>query len=278
MIIYINGQQLSRQALGRAVLRSDSAPIPITLEAVVRWKVAVGDTVSVLGAEMTVEQVEAVSGQEQGGVEMSSTRLFAVLSGVRALAHPAKRCVNEETSNLSQCLAASGCRARITGDFPVDRFTVLRGQHPSFMTAMALQDAGAILRWKKGLEAVRIDEGMRRAPVAVLPDTAVLEEDAAIESEADVPLFFTLSANTSAATPVDGEGRIAYAHRRTASTDQLLRLSTILRRAGTLRIAQDTRIAAGDVVDLMGDRLMVITAAHVLDGQSQYTKLWVGKP
>ena len=65
---------------------------------------------------------------------------------------------------------------------------------------------------------------------------------------------------------------------------QLQNMSKCLVQRKTAKIALDIRLCAGDVIDIQGDKpLVIITAAHVFESGtdtggsgSQFTKLWLG--
>lgn len=275
MILISDGRIIPGPDITQAVLRSDSTPIPVTLEATIRGTVAVGGEIEANGLPLTVVKTRTVPGQDQQGHETSATKVTAILAALKDVAAPARDAVILEGRTLSAAYQRLGYAGALANAPSVPRFAVLKGQFPTPALAQAAYEAGGMIRFNRRLEFLRLDDAMQAKPVAEYPDTVVVRQAGDLDAEDDIPSAFSLSptgASIGRASPRRCPKFLPH-HDSIA----LHTMSRALVLAGTIKVTLSPRICAGDAVQVMGTTYVVITAAHVFEQASQYTKLWLGR-
>lgn len=281
MITLENGRTLQNDVVLSLIIRSDTSPIPVTMEADVRDLEGVekwmqeGRSVSVGKYEFSIAKSRLVSGGlQQGDRETGGWSITCVMKGLRAIGQPMARNVFKDDPTIGECYRLSGSEVNVSGDVRGVRFALLRGDVPSIMINRVLQEAGAIVRWKNGnAAALRFDEVKAQKPIRYLPDIQGADDEQGYVVRTIVPQYVS----------IDREGVYQEARRNIAApvvyvplhgANALRLMQQVLVQKKVARIMLDMNIDAGDIVDVNGERLMVITAAHVpIDG---YTKLWLG--
>lgn len=292
MILFLsNGKQIRGDVIKSAVLRSDLAPIPLTLEAEVRADadmvrlLAEGQTITA-GADKLyiVKSVTGIDRAYQGQRELAATRITALLEPCHRVGFVRTTAIVKEDATLSAIYRAAGATIKaIDADFPVPRFTCLVGGTPTFPIARALQEEGGVVRWKGSrLKYVRLADLFAQKPVIDVPDDAADDVDSGFTERHMVPWFFSL----------DPRGEMVFGNREKGRSVQfspftdpgrLRALTRCLVRRKVSKLSYAPNILAGDLVNFIGGtKLAVITAAHVFEsgtdgsGSNQYTRLWLG--
>lgn len=293
ILCFADGRQIRGDLIQFAALRSDLAPIPLTLEA----DILAGD--EDMDARLAQDQVLTVSGgdalriiksvrvaerQSQGTRERAAYRITAVLDACHPAAFVRARAIAKERATLAAIYKAAGASLKaIAADFPVLRFNCPIGDTPTFHIARALQDAGGAVRWKAGrMQFMRLPDMFRQTPVMTLPDSASEHIDSGFMERHTVPWFFSLDDTGAAVFGNRGKSRAAR-YVPFADTQRLRNMTRCLVRRKTVRLGFSGQLCAGDLIAFTGGtRLAVITAAHVFESGSDtgasntYTKLWLG--
>lgn len=289
-----NGKQLRGDLILSAILRSDLAPIPVTLEAEIRageegfdgqlaegklLTLATGDTLHIVKSERIVRPYV------QGSRILDGFRVTALLAACLPVAYVRSRAIVKEDATLSAIYRAAGASVSVKSDFPVKRFSCLIGDVPSFQIARVLQEEGGVVRWKsKRLEFLPL-RGLNAADaVRTLPGRATEDEDAGFLERHAVPWFFSLdSAGGFIYGNRDKPRSVRYAPFKTEI--QLRNMTRALIRRRVVKTGYDQRICAGDCVTFEdGAKYTVLTAAHCFSNGSeeggasdQHTRLWLGE-
>ena len=295
MILFLaNGKQIRGDLIKSAVLRSDLAPVPMTLEADIRGgdaefdkQLVEGKTLSISSGDALhiVKSVRVAERSTQGTREMASFRLTALLESCLGVAYVRSRAIIKENVPLSALYKAAGATIKaVDADFPVPRFTCPVGETPTFHITRVLQEEGGVMCWKTGrLQFVRLPDLFGQKPVKTLPDNASDDVDGGFLERHAVPWFFSL----------DDDGVVVFGNREKPravryapfkDAQRLRNMTRCLVHRKTVRLTYDGRIGAGDLIAFAGGKkLVVITAAHVFgsgtdDGgaSSTYTRLWLG--
>lgn len=299
MILYLNnGSQIRGDLIKSAVLRSDMAPVPITLEAEIRTdddmvqRLTEGELITVGGSSASsgdalriIKSVAVANRVVQGEREMDAIQITAILDACHQIAFTRSRAIIKENASLSAIYRAAGATIKaVDADFPVSRFYCLVGDTPSYHISRVLQEEGGIVRWKSGrLQFFRLPDLFKQKAVMNLPYNASGDINSEFLERHEVPWFF--STNDSG-TYIFGNQqkarRVRYAPFK--NTQQLRNMSRCLVQSKVSKIHPSMQIAAGDLINFVGDEpLCVITAAHVFEsgtdgsGNNQYTRLWCGK-
>lgn len=296
MILFlVDGSQIRGDLIVTATLRSDLAPIPMSLELDVRageesierllaqdelLSTAAGDKFRI------VKSCKAQSKDVQGENLMAVMRVTALLDACHGIAFVRSRAIVKERASLAAIYRAGGATVRgIDADFPVPRFCCLVGETPTFHIARVLQEEGGVVRWKDGkLAFARLQDLFKQAPVAKLPHSAADDVESGFLERHEVPWFF--SADASASFVFGNRDKPRTVLFAPFKDEQRLRnMTRCLIRRKVVKIPLNMVVGAGELVEFAdGTKLAVMTAAHVWEstggnggvGQN-YTRLWLGE-
>lgn len=294
ILTFADGKQIRGDLIKSATLRSDLAPIPLTLEAEIRAGeegmdklLAEGKTLIVRGSDTMriIKSIRVAGRSVQGKRNMEAYRIVALLDACQGAAYVRQRAIIKENASLAAIYRAAGATIKgVDADFPVPRFCCPVGDTPTFHIARVLQEEGGAVRWKNGkLQFVRLGDLFKQTAVLTLPDNAGENLESGFLERHTVPSFFSLAASGAA---LFGNRDKARAVRFSPFKDaqRLRNMTRCLVQRKVSRINLASQIAAGDLIAYAGGaKLTVITAAHVFgsgtdDGGAQeaYTRLWVG--
>lgn len=289
-----NGRELRGDWIKSATLRSDCAPVPLTLEADLRAgddqvdaQLAEGKTITVAGADTLriLKSTRVAERLVQGDRQMAGTRIVAALDACAAAAMVRRTPIIKENARLAEIYRAAGATLRgIDADFAVDRFCCPAGSVPTYAIAAALQEEGGVVRWRAGrLQFIRLADLFKGKPVMNLPNNASDDVRSGFLERHTVPWFYSLN---EAGEPVYGNrGKERVARYAPFTNEQRLRnMTRCLVRRKVVRIALNVAVCAGDLIELHdGLKLAVITAAHAFASgtdaggtREAYTRLWLG--
>jgi hypothetical protein len=294
ILFFADGKQIRGDLIKSAVLRSDLAPIPMTLEADIRagdddmdQRLAEGQLLSIGSGDALriVKSVRVADRAVQGTREMAAYRITALLDACHGAAYVRSRAIIKESATLAAIYKAAGAAIKaVDADFPVPRFCCPVGETPTFHIARVLQEEGGVVRWRGGrLQFVRLPDLFKQTQVLTLPDNTSDDVDSGFLERHEVPWFFSL----------DAAGAAVFGNRekpRTArfvpfkDVQRLRNMTRCLVHRKTSRISFSGQIGAGDLIAFAGGaKLAVITAAHVYESgtddggaSNTYTRLWLG--
>ncbi|WP_428383777.1 hypothetical protein [Nevskia ramosa] len=293
MLVYAGPdlRQVAGDVLLRAILRSDLAPVPQTVEIMVRddpdfraqW--AVGQIIAAGrdGARFKIVKsgVDGEAGLIQDDRKLGAIAVTGLLESCAPIASPLQRAVIRQGATLGGIYRACGANVRIEQDFVVPRFCAFTGDVPSLSIPIALQEEGAAMTYKAGrLSFRRLADLSAQEPIAELPDATDRSEQSEFKEMLAVPFAFSAAPDGSIIFGRRESGRAAFYSPR---TDQrvLNNLSAVLIRRRKLRAEFSGDIMAGDCLKVAGKSLIVITAAHVFDSTGtapeQYSLYWLGE-
>lgn len=274
--------------LGEVILRSDLAPVPRTVEMVVRLKDGIEARLK-KGAffwagrenlKYTVVKSQRVKADLiQGADQYGVLEVTGLLSSCAAVALPTARPIISDSERLGGIYRACGADVAITDDFVVSRFCCLSGGVPSFYIAQALQEEGAVMVLRDGRHKVtRLAELVSQAPKDNLGDSFNKIESDFLEKH-EIPSFFSVAADGSFVF-----GDYATARSRVflpRTNERVLRgASKVLVTRGEVDSQLAQTLQAGDVITANGVNMVIITAAHTFTQTEGITetnsKFWVG--
>ena len=277
----------------RAVLRSDLVPVPLTLEAEIRIDTEARQYFEVgrslftyAGDELEIIKSEFVqSGASQGDDVAAFVRLIAILKLVKDVSFIKPRAIIKAGATLAEVYRAAGATLRgIEGDFPVPRFVCMAGEVPTYHISRALQEAGGVVRWRHGrLSFIPLRMLFQQEPVDSIVDSSSDDVESGFLERHDIPWFYS----------VDADGQFVYGNRdkpravryQPGASEMMLRnLTSCLVHTKTTIVKYTERIAAGDLVEVVGGKpLVAMTVATLFsagtdgDAPEQYTRLWLGR-
>ncbi|WP_085618866.1 MULTISPECIES: hypothetical protein [unclassified Pseudomonas] len=285
------GDQIPTDVVIRWVNRSDLTPIPRNLEFTVKLingveeRLKKGVTVwsgrENLAYKIVKTMRDPPTGQVQGRDQQQSMSVTALLESCAPLAEPLAKAVVLRDAALSNVLRSCGAYMRIGSDFNVPRFTCFRGKQPSYSLATVLQEEGAVLVMSGGqLQAMRLTDLARQTPVDTIGQ---VDSSAKIDSEflerQHVPSWYTVDDSGAIVAGPMGDSRVVQFMPR-GDRHQLRNSSCVLVRTKIVDSQQCQQIQAGQVVNVAGENLVVMTAAHAAvqktGAMESSSRLWLG--
>jgi len=271
--------------------RSDLAPVPRTLEFTVKLidgvEKRVAEGASVWGGRENLRYLivktdrAAPMGQVQGQSQQQAMKVTALLYSCAKIASARSSAVLQENTTFGQAFRACGAYAQVENDFAVPRFTCFKGKIPSYPLVQILQEEGAALVLRGGrISAMRLSDMGKQVPV---DNIGQIDSSAKILSEylqlQDVPTYY--STNDSAAMVVGPSSQTRIMDYMPRTDERRLRnASSVLVRSKTVDSNICQHIQAGDVLQVAGENLIVITAAHAFESlegaQESRSRLWLG--
>lgn len=294
MNVYLkaNGQDMVPGDLVlRWVLRSDLAPVPRTVEMTLQNKDGLEQKLAEgasfwTGRELLEYRVVKVARDKpvaviQGKDQLSSFSVTGLLASCAEIAFRRPRAVIRERASLGELYRACGAKAAIANDFPVPRFACFAGQVPSIHLAKSMQEESAVLVFRdKRLSIERIADLFRQAPKDSIGQT---DSTDLIQSEFlqrhEIPAFYSLGADGGFVFGAFENARqFQYMPRSDERTLRNASRVLVTKRIADSQLAE--QINAGDVMDVMGEKHVVVTAAHVMQREEGVTesnsKFWLG--
>lgn len=272
--------------------RSDLAPVPRTLEFTVKLidgveqKVKEGASVWA-GREnlqyliVKTDRAQPV-GQVQGNNQQQAMKVTALLHSCAGIASARPMAVVQENTTFGAAYRACGAYAQIDNDFVVPRFSCFKGKIPSYPLVQILQEEGAALVMRGGsIGAMRLADMAKQLPVDSIGQ---IDSAAKIASEylqlQDVPTYYSTNVQASLVQGPNNQVRsVDYLPR--ADVRRLRNASSVLVRSKTVDSTICQQILAGDVLQVAGENLVVITALHAFENlegsQESRSRLWLGR-
>jgi len=285
-----NGDQLSGDMIINWVLRCDLAPVPRTVEFIVRIKDGIDkilkEGVSIWTGYENLEyriiktKIMKPSGVIQGSDEYAVMEVIALLKSCAPVAFRREKAVIAENKTLGQIYLACGANASIANDFRVSRFYSYVGSIPTFAIAAALQEECAALTVLNGkLSLVRLPDLFRQAPKSIMVDDEADTTESEFMLRHEIPAFF--SVDNSGGIILGDYSRPRAVAFKPKSTQRVLKNMTkvlVQRKVVDSFLAQHT--SSGDILRINGVDMVVITAAHYMsnvDGKiTTNSKFWAG--
>lgn len=285
-------EQVPGDLFQRWVLRTDLAPVPRTVEMTLQVKdgieqrLAEGATFwtgrELLPYRVVKSKRDAATGVVQGKDQMATFSVTGLLSSCAQVSFRRPRAVIRENAQLGELFRACGATATIAGDLPVRRFTCFAGQVPSFHLAQAMQEESSVLVLRGGqLSIVRVADLFRQQPADIIDQTDSTE---LIESEYlqrhEIPAFFSLADDGSFVFGnFDATRAVRYLPRTEERALRNMTRVLVTRRVVDSQLAE--QINAGDILQVAGQNMAVITGAHVMQrGKNgaieSNSKFWCG--
>ena len=276
-----------------ACLRYDLAPIPLTFEGQIRLTQQTaadyqdGKVIAINEIPFRIvktEPVRNVGGGPQGKEPISAVTVTAFPDAVVGVARPRKTAVIFSAASLSGIYRACGASVPVLGDLPVGRFACLIGSIPTFGIAQVLQEQSAVVMWRNGqLQAINLRALFQQAPLDSVDVNSSEDVHSDFLQSDEVPLYFSVGPDGGfiSGNRADDSQSVVFSPRKSVSALNLMGRVLVRKRALTTRA--NPAIKAGDVLNLGGPPLAVMTAAHYMknggdgDGPEQYTRLWLGK-
>lgn len=268
----LEGELIRADYVLSMTVRSDLAPIPQTLEALIRVTPESRDQIkegSILqagpdGTEYRVMKAlpKIADGGTQAGSPIMGVAVTCYLNKVHAIGYRRQSAVIKEGVTLGEIYSACGARIPIESDFRVDRFACLVGQVPSYAIAVIAQEEGGAIHWTgRGIRFSRLHELVRAKPILTIQSGTSDSIESEFQERHEVPWFFS----------TDEAGAFVLGDRRTPRAVQyapdrpervLRNMTRCLIHRHTVKDAYDVSRLAGQVISVDGKPHVIVTAAH----------------
>jgi len=272
-----------------AVLRTDLVPVPVSLELEVRHddelakQLAEGQKIFVTGKAVELQIIKSQIKQSPQIPDRGMIQVTAVLSSCVAIGYRRQKAVILKSNSLGAIYKACGAKVSIKNDFTVPLFVSFLGQVPSEMIAKVLQEEAAVVRLSgKQLDCVRLADLMKQAPKLSLPQGFGEQIASGFLERHLVPSFYSTGDNRAVVKGNTKKVRaIQYTPRHSERAANNMTSALITKQV--LNLSYNDDYQAGDVFNIGGVAMAIITAAHVYetenegDGGNQYTRLWLGE-
>lgn len=268
-----NGTIIQGSEIVSATLRSSLEPVPLTFECQIRLN---GEYASSLlegkilkvGREQVPVQIvlaqDTVVTLAQGDETVQVREIMALHENSLGIAKALSRAVVLENSGLSDVYRACGGKSEVEKSFTVPRFYAYTGDVPSRLIARICQEHGGVVRWlpeSNRLAFVRIHDLFTQPPKVVKPQNAdfTIKSDFIVRHE--VPRYLSCEPSGSIIqSQTDGNSRIAFAPHKNQA--QLNAMTQVILNAKEVSCEFSPHIHAGDVAQLAGVNMVILTAAH----------------
>lgn len=293
MNVYLseNGNQIPGELVLRWVSRSDLTPVPRTIEMTVKVTGDIQDKLKVgaffwTGREMLKYEIIKVdradpAGAVQGSEQLQAMTVTAFLASCARIGYRRATAVISVNQTLGAIYRACGATTQIGSDFNVARFSCLKGQVPSFALAVALQEESAalVLRDKK-ISVMRLSDLFTQQPIDAVgqADTSAMISSEFLERH-EVPMYFSTDDKAASVMGASEEARTGIYWPRTDERT-LRNMSRVLVLRKVVPAAMCQEIIAGDLMNIDGEKLVVMTAAHCFEQRDGTTdtksRIWLG--
>lgn len=294
MNLTVSGRAVRGDAILAGTIRSDLVPVVRTVEMTLRADpdlemtfINQGQIIEVDNSKYRVVKFWRTPGH--AGVQdmrvAAAMHFIAALESVADVAVPRERALIRRSTSIGDVYRACGARVRVEQDIMVEAFACPIGERPSEGIARVLQEeAGVLVEAKTGvIRFTRLADLFKQAPrLKLSAGTAGSERSEWIEDSL-IPWYYS----------TDASGGIVHGRRQLGSAAryipfkterQLRNLSTVLVRRRVLTLDYNPDLRAGDVLEVDGVPLVIITAAHAYasgaDGSGMapaaYSKYWLG--
>lgn len=293
-IVLKDGAVLPYNMLVSAVLRSDSVPIPLSMEFQVLLNTEIEPQLKegelVLIGENYIEMKIIKANIQRTGIVRDGKRVvigafIAILNGCEQLIRPLDKAIAIENTSIGAALKASGTKLSIAEDVPLMRYFCPFGQTPTYEIARKCAEEAAVINSDNNGKIIvrRLSTLMQNVePKIKLDATAVSWKNNSTGLLHEVPNYITINKD---GTTVEGEisaGKIA-SYYPNLDSRRLKNLSTALVCKGTIQRGLSTDLMAGDVIEVDSTLYYILTAAHRVDtgalggAKVTATKLWIAQ-
>lgn len=289
IIVLSNGRQLRGDIVNSVIIRSDLAPVPLTLEAEIRiddeleGMLSNGNTVIANNETFRIIKNEQQSKRvSQSSHEKREVKIIALLDACYSVGLVRKHAIIKENTRLVDIYRAAGAKLHnVDSDFSVHRFSCFIGDTPSFHISRILQEEGGVVRWKSGrINFIRVQDLFKSKPVLSIANTTYQLGSDFLENH-EVPLFFSIAKDgTFVHGNLNRTRSVLYSPHKNKL--RLFNMSRALIHSQVIKTNINWKVAAGDVIETAGGEAFVVaTAAHVFEsgsddsGVNQYSRFWL---
>lgn len=272
VIIEATGDVISLSKLANVTLRTDLIPVPANLEMVfkvdkeLQKQIVEGAIIQVGDDQIRLTIIKVLHANTQTIIDderFKAISVIAVLTGCESLIDPLSKAVILSGTSFASAYRACGCKLKFDKDIPISGFASAYGSIPTVEIATCLQEESAVIQFDgKKLNALRLQELMRKEPVMLLDDSAVCWINNPKVEQKQNPSYISVGEDGKTVQGIKKSNAPAQYYAN-ADARQLKNLTKVLVTRGTVTRTIDLSVFAGDVVQVGDKKYIVLTATHV---------------
>lgn len=292
MIIELDNQQIIQTSeILSATLRSSLEPVPLTFECKIRLDPKFSGSllenkILKVGREKT--PVKIVFAHDtvmpfSRGERIAVREIIALHENSAEIASPLKRAIIRENVGLSEVYRSCGGLSEVEKSFAIPRFYAYCGNVPSKLIARICQEHGGVVRWQpeyNRLAFTRIHDLFSQKVKVVKPQNVDLTVKSNFLVRHEVPRYISTTPDGSIIqSQVESKGTVVFVPHKTQA--QLNFMANVILNAKEIPCDYSPDIHAGDLVQLGGVNMVVLTAAHAWQfgdngSQDNVSVFWLG--
>ncbi len=274
LITLDDGKVIAGSEIISATLRTSLEPVPLTFECRIRLNPNYSGSLKEnkilkVGREQTPVKIVYAQDVVEPVAQVNDTvqirELIALHENSAGIADALSRAVIRENVGLSDIYRACGGKSEVEKSFVVPRFYAYKGNLPSKLIARICQEHGGVVRWKpefNRLAFTRIHDLFSQQSKVVKPQNSdfTIKSDFLVKNE--VPCYLSISPDGSVIqSQTDGQSSVAFVPHKTQA--QLNSMTHVILNAKEIPCEFSPNINAGDLANLGGVNMIILTAAHV---------------
>lgn len=256
-----------------AILRTSLEPVPLTFECSVRLNekyapYLLENKIIKVGKEQTPVKIiyakDSVAPFNNGNL-IQVRNVIALHENSAGIATALTKAVIRENVSLSEIYRSCGGKSEVGKSFTVPRFYAYAGNTPSLLISRVCQEHGGVVRWiskYNRLEFARINDLFQQEATVVKPKNSdnTLKSDFIVKQE--LPRYISTDEKGAVllSQSVQGNNSVKFVPHK--SQAQLNFMANVILNAKEVPCDFSPDIHAGDIADLGGVKMVVLTAAH----------------
>lgn len=273
MIIELENQQIVvGSEIVEACFRTSLEPVPVSFECDIKLSedyapYLLEGKVLLVGKYKTPLKIvfveDKIAPAYQRGV-ITIRKVIALHANSASIANSLSKAVIREQVSLSEIYRSCGGKSVIEKDFTVPRFYAYKGSVPSREIALVCQEQGGVVRWLPDgnkLSFFRIYDLFNQEPKATKPQMVDTTFKSGLIVSQEVSQYISLDKQGNFISS-STENTRATVFSPNKTQNQLNLMASVLLNAKEMTCDFEPDVNAGDVIELGGVKMVVITAAH----------------
>lgn len=290
MLIQLNDNRvIGHSFILSAIMRSDLVPIPVSLELQVRYDAELennlkeGQTLYITNRAIPLQIIKSETKKSLDVPNRGLIVVNAIYEPCLAIAYRRQKAVILKNNSLAAIYKACGAKVSFKNDLTIPLFASFVGHIPSEMIAKVLQEEAAIIRLQgKQLEAMRLADLVKQKAKYSFPSEIGENIISGFLERHSIPSFYSTDDDRAIIKGNTQKVRaLQYSPRHNPRSIHSMTNALVTKKV--LNLSYDDNHQAGDVFNIGGVQMIVITVAHVWETEnegeqaSQYSRLWIGE-
>lgn len=272
-----NGKIIQGSEVISATLRSSLEPIPLTFEADIKINADIAPfllekKIIKAGREQTAMRIvfaEDTIGGFNNDAEIRVRKIIALHNESSAIADNLTRAIIKENVSLGEIYKLCGGKSGVEKSFSIPRFYCYQGQTPSHLIARVCQEHGGVVRWLPKTNKIaffRIYDLFKQKPLGVKIASAdvTAKSDYLVRQEVCRYISTNAKGEIIKSENYSNNSMVLFTPNKTQT--QLNAMTSVVLNAKRVVCVFSPDIHAGEIVEMGGVKMVILTAAHVVYG------------